>query len=365
MIKIACIVGARPNFMKSAPLLAELKKHPAVFAPYLIHTGQHYDRRLFQLFFEDLKMPQPDFYLGVGSGSHARQTATIMIRLEKVLKKLKPQLVIVFGDVNSTVAAALVTSKLMIPLAHVEAGLRSFDMSMPEEVNRIVTDRLSDHLFVSEASGLTNLKKEGIDSRRIHFTGNIMIDSLVNNLKVAKKSPILKQLKLKPRKYIALTAHRPANVDDKQTLTRMLEVFHQIGERLPIIFPCHPRTRNNLEKHSLLSYFDNKALRLLEPLGYLDFLKLQSEAFMVLTDSGGVQEETTYLKISCLTMRDNTERPATVRTGTNTIVGTDPDVIYRRAMAILGGRTKSGRIPKYWDGHTAERIVKVLLKLYG
>ena len=358
--KIVNIVGARPNFMKSAPLIREFGKFPDKYEPLLVHTGQHYDEKLSKLFFDDLKMPQPDIYLEVGSDSHARQTARIMMGLEEVLLKEEPDLVIVFGDVNSTMAAAIVAAKLNIPIAHVEAGLRSFDNTMPEEINRIVTDRLSDFLFVTEQSGLENLRQEGISDRKIFFTGNIMIDSLISNLEVAKKSDILGHLGLKPKNYVALTMHRPVNVDDKESLSGLLEVIGKISSRIPVVFPCHPRTRKNLDRFKLIAESGYRGLKLIEPLGYLDFLKLQTECRFVLTDSGGIQEETTYLNIPCITMRETTERPVTADVGSNTVTGSDPKRILAAAEQILNGNAKQGKIPPLWDGHTAERIIEIL-----
>ncbi len=361
--KPALVVGARPNFMKAAPLIKELRRFQDRFTPILIHTGQHYDHKLSKLFFDELNMPRPDVYLGVGSGSHAAQTAKIMMALEKTFLEERPDMVIVFGDVNSTLAASVVVSKLCIPLAHVEAGLRSFDNAMPEEINRIVTDRLSDYLFVSEKSGLVNLKQEGTSESKIFFVGNIMIDSLAGNLEKARQSDILDRLGLKPRNYVAMTMHRPANVDSPELLGSILDTVRTIGQKLPVVFPCHPRTRKMIEENNLAEIDDNTSLRILNPLGYLEFLRLQSEAKFVLTDSGGIQEETTYLRIPCLTVRENTERPSTVDIGSNIITGTDSGKILEAAENILAGNGKSGDIPDLWDGHTAERIVEILKKL--
>ena len=361
-LKIYLIVGARPNFMKSAPLIRELHKHDDKFVTKLIHTGQHYDKNLSQLFFDQLKMPKPDLYLGVGSGSHAEQTAKIMIGLEQIFSGDHPDLVVVFGDVNSTLATAIVAAKLNIKLSHVEAGLRSFDNTMPEEINRIVTDRLSDLLFVTEQSGLDNLVHEGVDKSKIFFTGNIMIDSLVANMDFARKSDILYKLGLKSREYVAVTMHRPANVDTPEMLKKLVHVLTEISGKIPVIFPCHPRTMKNLQAFGFADLTDGDRLKITEPLGYIDFLKIQSEARFVLTDSGGVQEETTFLKIPCLTLRENTERPVTVDIGSNTLIGLHPDKIIPAADKILSGQYKSGNIPELWDGRTAGRIVKILLE---
>lgn len=359
-LRIVQVVGTRPNFVKSAPLSKALRENSKYFDSILIHTGQHYDHNLSQLFFSDLKMPEPDIYLNVGSGSHAQQTGTIMIELEKVLIRLKPDLVIVFGDVNSTLAAALVASKLCLKLAHVEAGLRSFDNTMPEEINRIVTDRLSDYLFVSEKAGQVNLKNEGVQKEKVFFIGNIMIDSLVNNIETAQKSNILDRLHLEPYKYITSTIHRPSNVDNSRTLQILINCFKDISNHLPVIFPCHPRTRQRIKEFGLLNGNDNGQFRIVEPLGYLDFLKLQSKSKLVMTDSGGIQEETTYLGIPCITLRENTELLATVDVGSNTVCGTDPRKITSTVEQLLDGKYKKSGIPKLWDGNTASRIVEVL-----
>jgi UDP-N-acetylglucosamine 2-epimerase (non-hydrolysing) len=360
--KIALVVGARPNFMKSAPLLRQLQKFPELFEAQLIHTGQHYDYELSQLFFEQLKMKEPDIFLGVGSSSHANQTAQIMIKIEELFIENRPDLVVVFGDVNSTMASAIVASKLCIDMAHVEAGLRSFDNTMPEEINRIVTDRLSEYLFVSEDSGLNNLKNEGVSDDKVFLTGNIMIDSLISNFEKAKSSEILNQLSLKPREYATLTMHRPANVDNESTLGQFMDILISIGRKITVVFPCHPRTRNKLEEFELLNSVDKNAVKIIEPIGYLDFLKLQSESKFVLTDSGGIQEETTYMKIPCITLRENTERPATIEIGSNTLTGLDSAKINDAIDQIMDGSYKTGNIPKFWDGETSNRIVDILIE---
>jgi len=361
--KICLGVGARPNFMKAAPLLRELARHPDKLTPILIHTGQHYSPKLSQLFFDDLKMPKPDVYLGVGSSSHAQQTADIMIGLEKIWIDSPPDLVVVFGDINSTLAAAIVAAKQGIKLAHVEAGLRSRDNEMPEEINRIVTDRLSNYLFVSEQSGLDNLAQEGVDDSRIFYTGNIMIDSLVHSLEACKETTILQDLGLTPGKYAVMTMHRPSNVDDAEKLKRLLTTISELSREFPMIFPCQPRTQKEMAGMDALGNGLDSQLKIIEPVGYLEFLRLQSQAKYVLTDSGGVQEETTYLGIPCITIRKNTERPSTIDIGTNILTGPDPDKIRAEVERILSGQAKNGNIPKYWDGQTAVRIVERILEL--
>lgn len=360
--KIAVIVGARPNFMKAAPLMKQLRAHGDEVTPFLIHTGQHYDRNLSELFFEQLKMAEPDLYLGVGSGTHAQQTAKIMVELESHLMADDYSLIVVFGDVNSTLAASVVAAKLLIPIGHVEAGLRSFDHAMPEEINRIVTDRLSDLLFVHEQSGLDNLKAEGVPDEKVHFTGNIMIDSLVGSLEACKDSTILKDMNLEPQQYAVVTMHRPSNVDNADLLKELLSTLNDIGKQLPIIFPCHPRTKHRMAEKGVLDSIDTNNLKIIDPVGYLDFLRLQSQARLVLTDSGGVQEETTYLQIPCITMRHNTERPVTVDVGSNVLVGPNPDKIRKAAEEILAGKGKKGEIPRLWDGNTAGRITEIILQ---
>jgi len=358
--KIALVVGARPNFMKAALLIKKVHENKNEFVTTLIHTGQHYDRKLSELFFEQLQMPEPDLYLGVGSGSHASQTAKIMIEIERSFANIRPDLVVVFGDVNSTMAAAIVAAKMCIKIAHIEAGLRSFDKTMPEEINRIVTDRLSEYLFVTEQSGLENLKNEGVPEEKIYFTGNIMIDSLVSNLEKAQTSDILNQLNLQSGKYATVTMHRPSNVDDSEILAGLFKVLTRVSKNMPVVFPCHPRTKNRIEEHGLMKNIPGSNIQMLDPLGYLDFLKLQSNSRIVLTDSGGVQEETTYLGIPCVTMRENTERPVTVDVGSNVLCGSDPIQILDATNEILSGSEKIGVVPKLWDGHTAGRIVDIL-----
>ena len=364
-IKILNVVGARPNFMKIAPI-HRIMKISDIIEPILVHTGQHYDEKMSRVFFEDLGLPVPDVYLGIGSGSHARQTGAIMIEMEKIVLDYKPDLVLVVGDVNSTMAATIVASKLHIPIAHVEAGLRSFDRAMPEEINRMVTDALADFLFVTEESGRQNLLKEGIPPEKIHFVGNVMIDSLLSHLKKAKKSNIISQLNLDHQPYALLTLHRPSNVDDQETFNGILNALEQIEKKIPIIFPIHPRSRKMLEQFQFGDRIARlKNFNLIDPLGYLDFLSLMEKAKLVLTDSGGIQEETTVLGIPCLTLRKNTERPVTVELGTNVIVGMDKDKIVDESFKILSEQSKKGKIPPLWDGNAARRIVDVVERRMG
>lgn len=360
--KIALIVGARPNFMKAAPLIEQLNQHIDKYEQILIHTGQHYDDFLSKYFFEDLKLPDSDIYLDVGSGSHGKQTGETIIRLETELEKIRPDLTVVFGDINSTLAAAVVTSKLHLTLAHVEAGLRSFDNRMPEEINRIITDRLSDYLFVTEQAGVDNLINEGIDEEKIFLVGNIMTDSLKKNLPKAEKSSVLKDLALNAKEYIALTLHRASNVDDPNILKKLLECLSEISEKIPIIFPCHPRTLKMINQFGYQDYTTKKNFRFIEPLGYIDFLKLMSESKAVISDSGGIQGDTTILNIPCLTLRDSTEHPVTLELGSNQLCDADPAKIKTSVDDILSGNGKKGVEPPLWDGNTAVRIVDILLE---
>ena len=356
--KVIFVCGARPNFMKVGPIWREMGRYPRTFQRIMVHTGQHYDDNMSRLFFRDLELPEPHVYFGVGSASPAVQTARIMIKFEKMLLKEKPDLIIVVGDVNSTLACALVASKLQVPIAHVEAGLRSFDRTMPEEINRIVSDNLSDLLFTSCRDGNKNLKKEGISSEKVFFVGNVMIDTLARLKGRADTSGVLRDLGLEKGRYAVLTLHRPSNVDDRETMQRIFEALENLSGHIPVIFPVHPRTLESMRKFRLNSRSEN--LRLTEPLGYLDFLKLYMNARFVMTDSGGIQEETTYLGIPCLTLRENTERPITIREGTNILVGTDKEKIITEGLRILKRKGKSGAIPELWDGKAAGRIVKVL-----
>jgi UDP-N-acetylglucosamine 2-epimerase (non-hydrolysing) len=347
--------------MKVAPLHKAFQQYANSIRHLIVHTGQHYDEAMSKVFFEDLELPQPDYYLGVGSGTHAQQTARIMIEFEKVLGEVRPDLVIVVGDVNSTVAACLVSVKMGIRVAHVEAGLRSFDRTMPEEINRIMTDVISEFLFVSEPSGIYNLRREGIEENKIFYVGNVMIDSLVHYRQKAARLSVLEQFKLKPRQFTLVTLHRPSNVDTQEGLGKVLSIFEQLSARTSIIFPIHPRTRKMLDRYG----FGERAgkisnLQITGPLGYLEFLNLMDQAELVVTDSGGIQEETTFLGIPCLTLRENTERPVTTEIGTNQVCGLDVNLIVARSFDVFDGKSKQGRVPEHWDGHAAERIAEIL-----
>jgi len=359
-MKIISVVGARPNFMKVAPIHAAIKKLNLPVHHLICHTGQHYDKKMSKIFFNDLNIPEPDFYLGVGSGSHAEQTAKIMIGFEKILIEEKPDLVIVVGDVNSTIACSLTAVKLGIKVAHVEAGLRSFDRSMPEEINRILTDAISDYLFVSEKSGLNNLRNEGIPPEKIFFVGNVMIDSLINFLNNANESSILSYYNLMPGEYCLLTLHRPSNVDNKDKLSEILDLILEVSKKKKIFFPVHPRTKKNMEKFGLLGPLNNDVI-ITDPIGYIDFIALVKNSGLVITDSGGIQEETTFLGIPCVTLRNSTERPITVEIGTNYLVGENIQSARKYIDEIISGKNKKGSIPELWDGKAAERIVNILV----
>jgi UDP-N-acetylglucosamine 2-epimerase (non-hydrolysing) len=356
-VNIVAVAGARPNFMKIAPLMWELRRRPGVTSS-LVHTGQHYDERMSKLFFEQLHIPRPDIDLGVGSGSHAQQTAEVMKRFEPVLLEQKPDAVIVVGDVNSTIACALTAVKLGVDVAHVEAGLRSFDSTMPEEINRILTDAISRWLFVTEKSGVENLRREGVPDDRIHLVGNVMIDTLLACRDRCEESPILEQLSLAAGRYAVLTLHRPANVDDLAVFAGLMSAIEKLSAELPVVFPVHPRTRKALTAGGVETF---PGLILTEPLGYLDFMKLLAHARLVLTDSGGIQEETTVLGVPCLTLRNNTERPITCEEGTNELVGLEPARVVAAGLAVLGRGPGEARRPALWDGQAARRIVEVLV----
>lgn len=347
------VVGARPNFMKAAPVLHALRE--AGLKQTLVHTGQHYDQNMSDAFFSQLQIPSADVNLGVGSGSHARQTADIMTGFEPVVVERKPDLVLVYGDVNSTVAAALVCAKSRIRIGHVEAGLRSFDWTMPEEINRVVTDRLADLLFTPSADADLNLKHEGVPEEKIQRVGNVMIDSLVRLLPAAASVP----KNGFPDRYALVTLHRPSNVDDNESLKSILQSLQEVNRELKVVFPVHPRTRQRISEFG----YSAESLHLTDPLPYLEFLALQSRAAVVITDSGGIQEETTYLGVPCLTIRDNTERPITVEMGTNVLVGQDRDKLRAELRKIVDGRAKTGAIPPLWDGRAGERIARVMRTL--
>lgn len=359
-MKVLNVVGARPNFMKIAPLIEAMRRHD--IPQVLIHTGQHYDERMSELFFRDLAIPEPDINLGIGSGSHAQQTADIMRCFEPVLESERPDLVVVVGDVNSTVACSLVAAKMGIPIAHVEAGLRSFDRSMPEEINRVLTDAMASLLFATEPSGVENLKREGIAPERIYFVGNVMIDTLLRCRGQALRLPTLETLGLRRNghapPYAVVTLHRPSNVDDIGQLRRLLEALGELASRLPVVFPIHPRTRERIAGNGLEGLLSK--LQTTDPMGYLEFLGLMSQAALVITDSGGIQEETTVLGVPCLTVRENTERPVTIEFGTNRLVGRDSRQLLAAALEVLNGGAQRRALPELWDGHAAERIVKVI-----
>lgn len=352
-MKVLHVVGARPNFMKAAPVLHALAARAGV-EQVLVHTGQHYDVNMSDVFFEQLGMPAPDVNLGVGSGTHARQTAEIMTGLERVVPEGKPDVVLVYGDVNSTVAAALVAAKLGVRVGHVEAGLRSFDRTMPEEINRLVTDQLADLLFTPSSDGDENLRKEGIAAGKIFCVGNVMIDSLVRLLPAAERAGTNGL----PERFALVTLHRPANVDASDVLKGILGSLLEVNDDLPVVFPAHPRTRQRIAEFGL----NAKRLRVLDPLPYIDFLGLQKRAAVVITDSGGIQEEATYLGVPCLTVRENTERPITISMGTNVLVGRDPAKMRLELAKVLSGKAKRGSVPPLWDGHAAERIAEVVVK---
>jgi UDP-N-acetylglucosamine 2-epimerase (non-hydrolysing) len=369
---LVCVVGARPNFMKMAPILRACRALTPSLPTLLVHTGQHYDRDMSDRLFEDLRLPHPDINLEVGSGTHAVQTAEVMRRFEPVLDEHQPCGVLVVGDVNSTLACTLVAVKKDVPVVHVEAGLRSGDRTMPEEINRVLTDQIADRLYTTERTAETHLRREGIAAERVCFVGNVMIDSLRDNLAQARdRAATLRQheqdpsLLERPQGYAVVTLHRPSNVDDAATLSALMQVLREVAERLPLVFVLHPRTRSNLERLSLSGLLNPARIAVLPPQGYLEMLGLMAGATAVLTDSGGLQEETTALGVPCLTLRENTERPITIEQGTNTMVGRDRDAILHNVDEILAGRGKRGRVPELWDGHAAERIALDLQRWLG
>ena len=361
-LKIANVVGCRPNFVKLAPLIVEMKRH-AEIRPLVVHTGQHYDAAMSDVFFRDLELPEPDIYLNVGSGSQVRQLSLIMQRFEESLIDLQPDLVVVVGDVNSTLACSLTSIKLGFPVAHVEAGLRSFDREMPEETNRIMTDAISDFLFATERSAVRNLEREGIPRDRIFFVGNVMIDTLLMNACKLERSTILDRLNLTPGTYAVLTLHRPSNVDEREALRELAAALEELQRHVPVVFPIHPRTWRRMEQFDVCQQlFSLRNIVMVDPLGYLDFIRLVRESLFVLTDSGGVQEESTALGIPCLTLRENTERPVTITQGTNRLVGKDRGRILSEGLRIIGGERSVLRAPEKWDGSAAKRIVQIILK---
>ncbi len=366
MVKLLNVVGARPNFMKMAPIVAEVARRKSVVTQVLVHTGQHYDEAMSASFFRDLGIPTPDVNLEAGSGTHAGQTARVMLAFEPVLIEQQPDWVVVVGDVNSTLACALVASKLGVRVAHVEAGLRSRDRTMPEEINRVLTDQLSDLLLTPSADADENLRREGLGADRIVRVGNVMIDTLFRQLEISRQSRVLEQLELRPRQFAVLTLHRPSNVDNPQVLASLFDALGRIARETPVIFPAHPRTQARIAEFAVAVPED---VRVLDPMGYIDFLRLWSNARLVLTDSGGLQEETTALGIPCLTLRENTERPVTVEQGTNRLVGRDPARITAAAFEILtgaaGDAAPAARVPELWDGRAAERIVDALVMRAG
>ncbi len=365
-MKILNIVGARPNFMKIAPLHRAFMAHPGIESK-ILHTGQHYDEKMSDIFFNQLELPKPDFYLGVGGGSHTYQKANVMLKFEDVLKEEKPDVVLVVGDVNATAACSIVSVKMGIPTMHVEAGLRSGDRKMPEEVNRIITDAICNGLFVTEHSGLVNLAKEGTPDEKVFFVGNVMIDSLVHFREKAAKESILEDTGVKTKSYILMTMHRPHNVDNENGLKDIIQIIKNAVQHKQVVFAIHPRTTNNMKKFGLYKELEQIAgLKLLGPQGYLQFLKLMDNAALIITDSGGIQEETTFLQVPCMTFRDTTERPVTVELGTNFLMqDLNPKTVKIQMEKILAGEVKQGVIPPLWDGHAAERIANIIHNKYG
>jgi len=366
MKKIISVVGARPNFMKVAPIHRAFQQYSSSVEHLIVHTGQHYDAAMSDAFFQDLDMPQPAVFLGIGSGSHAVQTAKVMVEFEKVCEDIKPDFVIVVGDVNSTVGCSLVSVKMCIPTAHVEAGLRSFDRTMPEEINRIATDSICDYWFVTEQSGLDELQKQGAPKDKVFFVGNTMIDSLHYALPRAKQSAFMKELGLMEKGYALITMHRPSNVDEPDQLKNLLLMLAELTDKRDIVFPVHPRTRKNISAFGLSEIIENHPrLKLIDPQGYINFLSLMMNADFVMTDSGGIQEETTALGVPCLTIRTTTERPITTTLGTNILIQPEPNAIRQALSDIIHLPRKQGQIPPLWDGNTANRIAKIIVEIVG
>jgi len=366
MAKILCVVGARPNFMKIAPLKRSFDLHPDIDA-IIVHTGQHYDEKMSDIFFNQLEIPKPQYNLGIGGGSHTQQKAKVMLAFEPIVEKEKPDMVLVVGDVNATAACSIVAVKMGIPICHVEAGLRSFDRKMPEEINRIITDSISDLLFITEQSGIDNLAKEGVNPDQVFFVGNVMIDNLIYLKNKADQSTILEDLGVEKNEFILMTMHRPQNVDHLDGLQSIMSIIKKTSQHKKIVLPLHPRTKNNLETHGLLSELSAMSNVIIDqPLGYLEFLKLMKNASLIITDSGGIQEETTYLQVPCITFRSTTERPVTTSLGTNYLMkDLNVDKVYKLAKDILSGNMKDGVIPPFWDGKAAVRIAKILADYCG
>ena len=366
-MKILNVVGARPNFMKIAPLHRAFQAHPKITSSKILHTGQHYDAKMSDIFFNQLELPQPDFYLGIGGGSHTYQKANVMLKFEEVLKEEKPDVVLVVGDVNATPACSIVAVKMGIPTVHVEAGLRSGDRTMPEEINRIITDAIVDALFVTEQSGMIHLAKEGVDDEKIFFVGHVMIDSLIYFREKASKETILEEISVRPKDYILMTMHRPHNVDNEKGLKDIIQIIKNATKHKQVVFAIHPRTSNNMKKFGMYKDLESiEGLTLLGPQGYLQFLKLMDNAALIITDSGGIQEETTYLQVPCMTFRDTTERPVTVELGTNFLMtDLNPKTVRIQMEDILNGNAKQGVIPPFWDGKSSERIANILVEKFG
>lgn len=366
-MKILSVVGARPNFMKIAPLHRAFQAHPKITSSKILHTGQHYDAKMSDIFFNQLDLPKPDYYLGVGGGSHTYQKANVMIKFEEVLNEDRPDVVLVVGDVNATAACSIVSVKMGIPTVHVEAGLRSGDRTMPEEINRVITDAIVDMLFVTEQSGMIHLAKEGVADEKVFFVGHVMIDSLIYFREKASKESVFEEIGVKPKDYILMTMHRPHNVDYDKGLKDIIQIIKNATKHKNVVFAIHPRTSNNMKKFGLYEELESiEGLHLLGPQGYLQFLKLMDNAALIITDSGGIQEETTYLQVPCMTFRDTTERPVTVELGTNFLMkDLNPETVRIQMEDILNGNAKQGAIPPFWDGKASERIANILVEKLG